>query len=733
LAAAVAMVAAPLAITLSNGPAHAAAAINPRLVWQKPIAAVRESSPTVANLDGQNDIVVGTLGSNVTALHGSDGSGVGGFPAGTEGHPIASSPSVADTDGDGKPEIFIGAGTADAGQNHGGLYSFGAAGNTRWVFHPTDADTGQLAVHSSPALGDVNNDGTADVTAGALGLQMWSVNQGGGANGGWPFYTDDTVFSSPALADVNGDGQTDIIIGGDATPGGPVDHQGGIMRAISGNGQLLWSFFTDEQLRSSPSVGDIDGDGKPEIVFGTGNYWALHGGASDSTKVFVLNMNGTLKWSIDLGGYTVGSPALADVNGDGRLDIVEGTLGSPGNTNGGRVFAIDGMSHAAMAGWPVQVPGGVVIGSITTADFNNDGAQDVLVPTGAGMYAYDGKTAASLFDLAIGSGFGFQNSAWIGDIDGNGSLDIVIAGATPNEQNGEVFRYELPSTAKLGSNNWSQFRKDPRLTGSWTNPPLIHSLCPPPGGGGYWLVASDGGIFAYCDAHFFGSTGGIHINQPVVGMAGAPNGSGYWLVASDGGIFNYGTAGFFGSTGGTHLNQPVVGMARTPSGNGYWLVASDGGVFNYGDAGFYGSTGGIHLNSPVVGIASTADGKGYWLVAADGGIFNYGDAGFFGSAGGAPLNKPVVGMAAAPNGSGYWLVATDGGIFNYGSAGFFGSTGSVKLNKPVVGMSRSASGHGYWLVASDGGIFNYGDSGFFGSTGGIHLNQPVVGMAAPGV
>ena len=60
---------------------------------------------------------------------------------------------------------------------------------------------------------------------------------------------------------------------------------------------------------------------------------------------------------------------------------------------------------------------------------------------------------------------------------------------------------------------------------------------------------------------------------------------GYWQVGSDGGIFSFGGAQFYGSTGSMHLNKPVVGMAATPDGNGYWLVASDGGVFAFGDAG----------------------------------------------------------------------------------------------------------------------------------------------------
>ena len=90
---------------------------------------------------------------------------------------------------------------------------------------------------------------------------------------------------------------------------------------------------------------------------------------------------------------------------------------------------------------------------------------------------------------------------------------------------------------------------------------------------------------------FMGSMGGRPLDAPVVGMAAAPTGGGYWLVAADGGIFTFGNAGFFGSMGGKPLNQPIVGMAATPSGGGYWLVAADGGIFAFGDARFHGLDG----------------------------------------------------------------------------------------------------------------------------------------------
>ena len=68
-------------------------------------------------------------------------------------------------------------------------------------------------------------------------------------------------------------------------------------------------------------------------------------------------------------------------------------------------------------------------------------------------------------------------------------------------------------------------------------------------------------------------------------------------------------APFLGSTGGMHLNKPVVGMTATLNGTGYWLVASDGGVFSY-NAPFQGSTGSMKLNQPVVAVAPCRMGAG---------------------------------------------------------------------------------------------------------------------------
>ena len=134
-----------------------------------------------------------------------------------------------------------------------------------------------------------------------------------------------------------------------------------------------------------------------------------------------------------------------------------------------------------------------------------------------------------------------------------------------------------------------------------------------------------------------------------MGVAATPDGRGYWLVGSDGGVFTFGDAGFFGSMGGKHLNAPVVGIAGTLGGKGYWLVGLDGGVFTFGDAGFFGSLPGQHTvpNRPIVGIAASEDGGGYLQVGSDGGVYAFPDALFQGSLGGAQVPSPVKGMAAS--------------------------------------------------------------------------------------
>jgi hypothetical protein len=222
----------------------------------------------------------------------------------------------------------------------------------------------------------------------------------------------------------------------------------------------------------------------------------------------------------------------------------------------------------------------------------------------------------------------------------------------------------------------------------------------------YSVVTGLGAVRPSPGGPAYGAADTTPLEWVVVGAAATPDRGGYWLVAGDGGVFAYGDATYAGSTGAMRLNQPIVGMAPTPTGRGYWLVAADGGIFSFGDAAFYGSTGAMRLNAPIVGMAATPSGHGYWLVASDGGIFSFGDAAFRGSTGAMRLNSPIAGMAAAPGGTGYWLVGSDGGVFTFGTATYRGSAVS-RFGTPAVGIVATPAIGGYWVVAADGGVARF--------------------------
>ncbi|HVF76248.1 MAG TPA: PKD domain-containing protein [Acidimicrobiales bacterium] len=248
---------------------------------------------------------------------------------------------------------------------------------------------------------------------------------------------------------------------------------------------------------------------------------------------------------------------------------------------------------------------------------------------------------------------------------------------------------------------------------------------------GYWLGAADGGVFSFGDATFYGSMGGMALNQPIADMVATPDGEGYWLLGQDGGVFTFGNAGFFGSGAGEELAGGAVGITPTSTGEGYWIATAAGEVLAFGDAELLGSLEDVPLNAPITGLTATADDDGYWLVGQDGGVFTFGEAGFYGSAAGTPLARPVRDLAATTGDGGYWLTAEDGGVFAYGDAPYRGGMAGRPLNGPVVSLDGTPTDNGYWLAATDGGVFAIGDAGFRGSAAGLPLNAPVVAVTAP--
>jgi hypothetical protein len=263
---------------------------------------------------------------------------------------------------------------------------------------------------------------------------------------------------------------------------------------------------------------------------------------------------------------------------------------------------------------------------------------------------------------------------------------------------------------------------------------------------GYFLVQSTGKVSAYGNANStLGDNSGVVGKAPTVGLAVTPSGNGYWELDSDGGIFTYGDAAFYGSAVQYHPVAPIIAIAPTMDGKGYWELGSDGGIFSFGDALYYGSTyqlnpnlpaGGSNsaqpLNKPIVGIVPTPTGHGYWLIGADGGIFAFGDAGYYGScpaagSGCQHLAAPIVAAISGVSGNGYLMIGADGGTFTFGpGAPFYGSvpgSGGLTPGTTAVGIALTSDGKGYWIAGSNCQVYAFGDA-----SGSLTSQNPATGQ-----
>ena len=696
-------------------------------------APIAESSPIVATLDGQGpSVVVGDRSGYLYAFHISNGSAVTGWPVNDGGPPIDSTPSVAALEGSvmaggsALDSVFVGAGNAEY-PDKGGYMGFGPNGSPLWDTKIVDPGTDAhpaYGVQASLTVADLQG-GAPDVFAGSLDQESYALDAANGsALSGWPFFSADSVFSTAAAADLYGTSQTELVVGGASTKGfalGQIYAAGGHLRILDSRGGLICSHAVDQEVDSSPAVGGFLPGGAVGIVVGTGSYYP---GTSDTNVLDAFNSTCGLVWSGTLDGFTGSSPALADVQDNGTLDVVEGT----DNGITGDVWVLDGATGAVI--WHSFVDGRV-LGSVVTADLTGDGYQDILVPTTQGVEVLDGMNGIEVG--LLGKGLGFQNSPLVTD-DPNGTIGITVAGYNGNNE-GVVQHYEIPGSnggEAVGAGSWPMFHHDPQLTGTTSGLPTPGTVSPcsvpAEANAGYDLVAADGGVFTFGQP-FCGSAEASKLAPPVVGIAMSPGTGGYWVADAEGGVLNFGGAQLYGSMTGKHINSPMVGIAARPNGLGYWLVSADGGVFAFGaPATYFGSLVSRHLTAPIVGIASTPDGNGYWLVASNGEVFAFGDANLPRSTLPKHLNAPIVSLTPDVATGGYWLTGADGGVFNF-NAPFEGSMGSTKLNEHIVGMASTADGGGYWLVAADGGVFAFGDAPFVGSMASRRLNNRVVSVS----
>jgi hypothetical protein len=490
------------------------------------------SSPTLVDLDGNGTLEIVLAGRNLEG--GAPGNGGMVYVYRYDGSPfwqkpvrapVNSTPTAADLNGDGHPDIVVGmGGFAETQHWNGGVIALdGLDGHELWTFDTQDwvtheADGWLDGVFSTPAAGDVNGDGQIEITFGSWDQCIYLLDRAGhplwglagvlpdqGRCGGHGFYNEDTIWSSPALADLTGDGRLEIIIGADVANGNVWrDPAGGYLYVLDADGNTLAREWMEQTVYSSPAAADLDKDGQYELVVGTGTTYPGKGyfvsafdydaAQPDPTQRLVL------KWRQTTTGRVFASPAIADLNQDGWLDVAIASFVGDWGEDGTTLYLLRGQD-----GSPIVSPRLIcnfmgqsqsTSSSTIVADIDGDNRPEILLSHAAevAIFNHDGtyytdysnpqwpngpeNPACARGDrpttgLTYWARWPLYATPAVADLDGDGDAEIVIAGHNPDNPNQGMLFAWTGQSAQIAP-LWAMWRHDEYHTGN-----LFFELTPP--------------------------------------------------------------------------------------------------------------------------------------------------------------------------------------------------------------------------------------------------------------
>jgi len=358
------------------------------------------------------------------------------------------SPRAADLNQDGILDVVLGAGKVEFQPSDSAVIALnGATGELLWHVSARDQ------IFGSPAFKDITHDGVPDVFIGGRAAELMAID---GANGRviWEYFPQgDTVnsfehqlynfYNSQFIPDQNQDGMEDILIanGGfiKAAPHDPNRPPGKLMVIDSKNGKLIAEALMPDgkETYMSAIVADCNNNGELSVIFGSGGE-TIAGNLYKTPLQDILDgeiSEAVLLASGDVKGF-IAPPVLADITGDGTLDIIA-------NAVEGKMLAINGANYATI--WEVHLPGTEAYCSIAPGYFTDDTTPDFFTNYGIGtwpdlmqsvQFMVDGKSGEIAFIDSLGSFHEASPLAW--DVNADGvdealfSINYYQAGAVSN-------------------------------------------------------------------------------------------------------------------------------------------------------------------------------------------------------------------------------------------------------------------------------------------------------------
>ncbi len=320
----------------------------------------------------------------------------------------SSATGIFDLDGDGVPELLV--------PGNARLYCYDVNGIIRWQFLPA---SNYFPAVSSPVAADIDNDGAVEVVV-ATPLAVYALSERGdslwrrtlGGQGAVQ-----NCIASVALGDVNGDSLLEVFA--------YEVYNNRLLCLEPLAGDTLWTYAETSGARFSvgtPTVADLDGDGRPEVL---GQVSFTAGGG----QLYCLDNAGNKLWSYNtsgsgIAGWQLASAAVADVDGDGRLEVF-------GVANYWGAFCLD---YAGQEKWTRRIAEhGASYPAI--ADVDGDDTLDVVVALGPAMRCFNARTGRDKWQFRVADGYYIVSSPGVADFDGDGRLEVVFAEVKQNNPN----------------------------------------------------------------------------------------------------------------------------------------------------------------------------------------------------------------------------------------------------------------------------------------------------------